>query len=84
MNINICLPPRIQFFLSFSARFIYFFRFFFCEPNSAIRRVLVLFEFGFFCGGYASRLTQELRFDLFIHQFASVRANICSVVLVFL
>lgn len=70
-----------QFFLSFSARFIYFFRFFFCEPNSAIRRVLVLFEFDFFV---ASRLTQELRFDLFIHQFASVRANICSVVLVFL
>lgn len=73
-----------QFFPSFSARFIYFFRFFFCEPNSAIRRVLVLFEFGFFCGGYASRLTQELRFDLFIRQFASVRANICSVVFVFL
>lgn len=83
MNINICLPPRISIF-SFVLDLFIFFDFFFCEPNSAIRRVLVLFEFGFFCGGYASRLTQELRFDLFIHQFASVRANICSVVLVFL
>lgn len=85
MNINICLSPRISIF-SFVLGEIYLFFsiFFFCEPNSAIRKVLVLFEFGFFCGGYASRLTQELRFDLFIRQFASVRANICSVVFVFL
>lgn len=82
MNINICLPPRIFFFRSRRDLFIFFDFFFFASRTARSGEFWFYSNLIFFVADM--RLTQELRFDLFICQFASVRANICSVVFVFL